>query len=63
MKAGAASAERMAAEEKAGTIQPGSAGPVGSYVKIPGKYSSVKTSGLLATLENGQQVKDFDLTD
>jgi hypothetical protein len=35
----------------------------GTYVKIPSKYSDEKTSPLKVKLENGKNVKDFDLTD
>lgn len=35
----------------------------GTYVKIPEKYSDVKSSGLSVTLQKGDNSHDFDLTD
>ena len=39
------------------------AGPAGEYVKIPPKYAKAQTSGLTATLNAGDNEKNFDLTD
>ncbi len=34
-----------------------------TYMKIPPKYTSVKTSGLTWKVEKGTNKKDFELTD
>ena len=52
--------ERMAAEQKAGTMSRDGADP---YVKVPEKYRNAKTSPLKATVAGGKQVLDFTLTD
>jgi hypothetical protein len=43
--------------------RPGAEEKKEQYVKIPGKYNDISSSGLSATLKKGKNSKDFDLTD
>jgi len=60
-KGAAGYAERLAAEKAAG-IQAGEKSS-GTYMKIPEKYSTPKTSPLIVTIESGKQTREFELTD